>query len=438
MANVERKKKTVTKKHLARKQREERQIRIVVITAIVIGAAIIGLIGYGLVTQLIIRPNKTVATVGDQEIKVKQFEAQVQYARVQMLNQTYQYFSFYQQFGEMGQSFLQTAQSLASQLDQPVVLGGDVLDQMINDIIVQEEAAARGITVNEAEIDEALQSAFGFFPNGTPTPTVTATVLATPTLSKTQLALVTPTFTPTATDIPTETPTTLSTNTATPVGESDATPEFTPTITLTPTPFTTEVFASDIKDFNKLYSQYNFDVKDLRQVFRIELLREKLKLEVTADLEPLQQEVWARHILVETEETALDVLQKLEDGGDFGELATEYSTDESNKEKGGDLGWFNVDAMVAPFSEVAFALDEGEISSPVETSFGFHIIQSLGQRESQIPVREFDQVRLQAFESWIAEKREARDDIVISEGWEDFVPYKPEIPMQLLMALYQQ
>jgi len=454
MADKQTNKRVKSKKHLARQQREAKQTRLIIIITIIIGVIIIGLLGYGAVNQFIVRPRQPVAQVGDTVITVSEFESQVQYTRIQMLNQTYQYYNFYQQFGQFGESFLQTAQTIASQLAQPVSLGRDILDDMIDNIIIREEAEQRGITASEAEVDEAIQQAFGFFPDGTPTPTVTATIESTPTYSATQLALVTLTPTPTATSLPTETPeVTPTTQQDDEAGEAEQTPEDSastdqeiastptpdvdPTITLTPTPYTTQVFGEELEEFNELYSPYDFDLADLREIFRTEVLREKLLAEITEDLVPVEEEVWARHILVETEEEALEILSLLEEGADFHELAAERSIDDSNSAQGGDLGWFDDDTM-PEFSETAFDLEVGEISEPIETSFGFHIIQSLGKRESQIPPQEFAQEKESAFTAWLSEERNARTDIIIYDEWEDFVPTDPQIPQQLLAELFQQ
>ncbi|MFB5663183.1 peptidylprolyl isomerase [Alteribacillus sp. HJP-4] len=92
--------------------------------------------------------------------------------------------------------------------------------------------------------------------------------------------------------------------------------------------------------------------------------------------------VKARHILVEDEETADEVISELEDDGDFAELAGEYSTDTASAAEGGDLGFFSRGEMVEAFDETAFSLEPGEISDPVESEFGFHIIEVQEKRES--------------------------------------------------------
>lgn len=454
-------------KHLAREQREAKQTRLVIIGTIIVGVVILGLVIYGSINQFFIRPNITVAEVGETEINVREFEARVKYTRVQMLNQAYQYFTYYQQFGQFGQSFLETSQQIVRELLDPTALGRDVLDGMVDNIIIREEAEERGITASEEEIDDAIQAAFGFFPNGTPTPTTTVTIQSTPTYSETMLSLVTLTSTPTETGTPTETPevtptpseetnteddeTLVSTESEpgetsegeatqeleTPTPELSPTITLTPTITSTPTPYTTEVFGQNLDDFDNVYGDYNFDLNDLRNLFEVQILREKLLEEVTEDLEPIKEEVWARHILVETEEEALEILNELEEGGDFALLAAKHSTDESNKDSGGDLGWFDMETMVDEFTEVAFNLEVGEISEPVETQFGYHIIQVLGKRESQVLPDEFQADKEDAFESWLTQQRNQREDIVIYDTWEEYVPTEPQVPQELLAAMFQ-
>jgi len=88
-----------------------------------------------------------------------------------------------------------------------------------------------------------------------------------------------------------------------------------------------------------------------------------------------QDEVKARHILVETRSAAAELITELDGGTDFAALAAEHSTGPSG-ESGGDLGWFTRDQMVGPFADAAFALEPGEVSAePVETRFGWHVIK---------------------------------------------------------------
>jgi peptidyl-prolyl cis-trans isomerase C len=106
---------------------------------------------------------------------------------------------------------------------------------------------------------------------------------------------------------------------------------------------------------------------------------------------PAQPEVHARHILVDSEEKAKEVLAELEKGKDFAEAAKEHSTGPSGP-NGGDLGYFTHDQMVKPFADAAFAMKPGEVSSaPVKTDFGWHIIKVEDRREKAQP--SFDEMR---------------------------------------------
>ncbi|WP_040208761.1 peptidylprolyl isomerase [Neobacillus jeddahensis] len=95
------------------------------------------------------------------------------------------------------------------------------------------------------------------------------------------------------------------------------------------------------------------------------------------------EQVKASHILVADEKTALEVKQKLSDGGDFAELAKEYSTDEASKEQGGELGYFSKGTMVTEFDDVAFTLAVNQISDPVKTDYGYHIIKVEGKKDAK-------------------------------------------------------
>ncbi len=122
----------------------------------------------------------------------------------------------------------------------------------------------------------------------------------------------------------------------------------------------------------------------------------KLYDESVAKTQP-EEEVRARHILVKTEKEAQDVLAKLKGGADFEKLAREISTDPSAKTNGGDLEYFAKGQMVPEFSEAAFKLSKGQISQPVKTQFGFHIIKVEDKRAKPVPKYEEVKDQVQAF-----------------------------------------
>lgn len=134
--------------------------------------------------------------------------------------------------------------------------------------------------------------------------------------------------------------------------------------------------------------------------------------EFVAAFQP-QEEVHARHILVATKEDADAIKAELAAGKPFEQLATEKSTDPSGAQNGGDLGFFSRGMMVKPFEDAAFALTEpGQISEPVESQFGWHIIKLEEKRQSKPPTLEEvgqqlqQQVMFKAFEDAVATLKE--------------------------------
>jgi len=134
-----------------------------------------------------------------------------------------------------------------------------------------------------------------------------------------------------------------------------------------------------------------YEDKALRDVYWMNLMAERsgeeavrayYEQEIMAR-EP-EDEVRARHILVATEKEAQDVISEVKGGMSFEEAAAEHSTGPSG-ENGGDLGYFVKGDMVAPFAEAAFALKPGEISDPVKTEFGWHVIKVEDRRPRPRP-----------------------------------------------------
>ena len=125
-----------------------------------------------------------------------------------------------------------------------------------------------------------------------------------------------------------------------------------------------------------------------------------------------EQEVHARHILVETEDEAKTVKAELDKGADFAELAKKKSKDPGASD-GGDLGFFTKDQMVPEFSAVAFTLEPGKISDPVKSQFGWHIIKVEEKRNRKAP--DFEQVKPQ-IETYVVRKAQADFVTKLREG----------------------
>ncbi len=134
----------------------------------------------------------------------------------------------------------------------------------------------------------------------------------------------------------------------------------------------------------------------------------------TAGIEP-EEEVRARHILVEEEEQARAALARLDAGESFEDLAAELSQDPGSARRGGDLGYFTQDRMVAPFAEAAFALGPGEVSEPVETQFGWHVIKLEDRRDTELP--DFEDMRGQ-IENFLTRQAQQAFILGLREGVE--------------------
>ena len=131
-----------------------------------------------------------------------------------------------------------------------------------------------------------------------------------------------------------------------------------------------------------------------------------------AKAQPPEPEVHARHILLPTEEEAKAALARIKAGEDFAKVATELSKDTAGD--GGDLGWFTKDRMVPEFADAAFKLEPGQVSDPVKSQFGWHIIKVEAKRMKTFPP--FEQVKDQAGALCRAKSADGADHLVARQG----------------------
>jgi foldase protein PrsA len=146
-----------------------------------------------------------------------------------------------------------------------------------------------------------------------------------------------------------------------------------------------------------------------------------------------EEEIRASHILVETEDEAQEILDDLDAGADFGELAGERSLDPGSGAQAGDLGWFGRGRMVPAFEEAAFALEVGETSGIIHSDFGFHVIRLDDRKEATDPT--LDDVRDDVRADLEAEIRQER-----GRAWyeETYAAATFDVRMPLVEALMLQ
>jgi len=196
---------------------------------------------------------------------------------------------------------------------------------------------------------------------------------------------------------------------------------------------------SDQEAYEQALKQNNITEEELRDDIQDNLPVQKVQEKVAGNAEPSDAEIQAyydenkeaqfttpeqrcvRHILFnkDQEQKAEDVKQQLEEGGDFAELAKENSQDPGSAEKGGDLGCLGEGETVPDFEEAAFGAEQGEIVGPVQTQFGYHVLEvteikpkqtrPLSEVESQIRAQLATEKQSTEFTKWLDEQKKQRD-----------------------------
>ncbi|HEX32747.1 MAG TPA: hypothetical protein ENF88_03525, partial [Candidatus Acetothermia bacterium] len=202
-----------------------------------------------------------------------------------------------------------------------------------------------------------------------------------------------------------------------------------------------DIDAEADKEYNNLLSQYKITEdqlvtylqgqnktleqfkKEMRDNVAVQMRDKALRDAVVGNIEPTDDEleayfeknisnyteheqVKASHILVPDLDTANKVLDELKNGADFAQLAKKYSTDTGTKDKGGDLGWFGRGRMVKEFEDAAFSLKVGEISQPVKTQYGYHIIKVTDHKDAHTP--SLADVKTQVHDDYVTDTGDAK------------------------------
>ena len=293
--------KETTRKHLARAQREARQQRLMLIG---LGAALvlaIGLVGYGFLDERVLKQQQPVATVNGVNISTADFQKRVKFERFRISSQLAELQSQRQMFGSdpslsyFLQQIDQQMTSLQGLLSVPATLGQRILNSMIEEELVRQEAAQRKIGVAPDEVQTDIEHSFNFYrvpPTATPTPTASPTPLVSPTPEPTATVSITPTGTPE----PTETP------------------------EPTPTPVTEQAYTTALGNYLNQIASTGMTREDLNRLVEASLLRRKLQEEFNKQVPTSAEQVQFRVISFETLEQAQSAEAQLRSGASFDDL----------------------------------------------------------------------------------------------------------------------
>ncbi len=398
--------------YLSRAEREARAQRWVLLGIGAALAVVILILLAGLVFEGLIYPNQAVAVVNGESIRTADFQAQVRLTRWQMGRQLGNVAALYGAEALTSQDSPFYEQYVMLQPGQEYLVGDQVVNQMIDDVLLRNEAEARGLSVDAAAVEARIQEYFGYDPNaGTVTPTVEPSPSRTPIVS------------PTPSPVPTTTPT----------PEFSPTPEYTPLPTVTPQPtLTGEELAQRYNDYVASYVAEGATISGLSQdqvraVFERQALRELLREEITRDIPPEEEQVNVRHILVATEEEAQDIMTALAEGEPFAELARSASIDTGSASSGGELGWAGRGQYIAEFEDAVFNAEIGAIVGPVQSQYGYHIIQVHAREVRELSDEQLESKRDDAFNEWLTGLRTAEGAQVEILDYADRTPSDPTV-----------
>jgi foldase protein PrsA len=405
-----------TKKHLARAERERIQRRWILTGTIAVAVVVLVVLGYGIYDTIFVQPYQTVAEVNGVPITAGEFTGRVRFLQRELLNQLTTYLQMESFFGsdpEILQQLRTQQLQIQTQLANPEILGQQVLESMIVQELLKAEAEAQGISVSDAELQEEVQGVFNFFPGGTPTRAPTFTPLPTMTLDPTTQAELLPTETPTQGPSPTAIPT------STPLP--------------TPTAYTLEAYNQDYQDFIKALSDFRIRERDFLAYVNIGMIEQKLRDAYQAEIEREQEHAFTRVILAESEEVASEIVQRLEEGEEWEDLAAEFSLDTSTRDNGGELGWVTFDDLLRLYGEIgvaAFLNEDASIIGPLPAETGQSFLFRIDDREvREMSDETFEIARNQAFDTWVQNLRNEAE-VVISEDWQRYLPEAVPINFQ--------
>ncbi len=379
-----------------RRKEQELQRRITIGLGIVL-AIVVLILAAGAINEYVIKPNRPVAIVNGEKISQDAFRRRLRFEQDNLVARIDQYLQFGEQFANGGPNpFLSSIQPMVNDLASPENFSLTVLDRMVEEKVIAQLASQYDATVTPEEVQAEIERQFGY-------------------------------------DREAE-------QAAASAGEP-----VTNTTTITE------------DEFQQRYNEYvqgliekgSLTEEEFRGLFEAYLMRNKLEENAPLTFDATDEAVKVRYILIKPEpevplvKREADALKKIQDarqrivegGEDFAEVAKEVSEDPGSAPNGGDLGCFGKGQMVPEFEQAAFSLEKGEVSQPVKTDFGFHIIQVYDTKpdEDQVCARHIlarvdrtpDQASIEKADAEAL--KEAEDIKARLEAGEDFATLAKEV-----------
>jgi parvulin-like peptidyl-prolyl isomerase len=409
-----------SRKQSRMRERDQEQQRVLFIALGIIAALIVIILAVGYWRVVIAVQDETIATVNGVPLKVRDYQARARFDAQTILARMNSIQEAFQQFDANDPAMSSLVQYYQNQLaqDQQALqqAPSKALENLIDDELVRQEAARRNITVTAADIDREIELSvnenLGYerptttptagpspTPTNTNTPTLTPTNTATPSISPTATATLSATLVPTPTEGPTEMP------------------------APTQTPLSPEAYKTEVAKLYENLGKMKISIDDYRKIVAVDLLRQRLNDALGVEVKTTAEQVHVEHILVKTFEEAQAVETRLRAGEDFAALAAELSIDPSAKTNKGDLGWATRGQFIQEFDTAAFSLPILQISEPITTSFGVHIIQVLERDANRaLDANALAQARASALTDWLQSARAAAASSILRYFDAQYIP----------------
>jgi parvulin-like peptidyl-prolyl isomerase len=420
---------TAPQRRKSRREQEAQHQRVFFLSMLACIALVVLILGGGIIYEYVIKPNAVLAEVNGDEIRRKDYW---KYQSVVLYDNARQYESIASQFQaqqpDQAAQYLQFAASFDLQREEvwgSTEVSDITVQQMIDDQLYLDGAEAMGISVSDDEAELLALNRFSLpdapLVTPQPTPTISAArsdmatqtaeaelsiALGTPVSSRVaatpvtdDLLAATPASDPTA--APAATPTASSV--ATPAGEQQATPTLEESRTTAEIEF--EIFQDEV------FGPAHMSMDDFLRLWVVpQAVRERVDYQLTSTMPQSDEQVEAEHILVGTEDLANEIYAQVTGGADFEQIARTSSTDAATSPTGGKLGWFTRAQMVPAFADVAFALQPGEVSEPVQTQYGWHVIKVLDRSADRpLSTEQYSLATETAISNWLESQRAQSD-----------------------------